>query len=131
ETGFEDADQGRKLRSQAARATFGRYFLFDWRRSRARSWRRRSLCVPGTAFHTRSEMQRASGQPMLRSVESLWPVAGQTAVIYLCLVVAMRLVGRRQLGQFTVLDLVIILVMGSAVETAMIHGDTSLRAGLV
>ena len=53
-----------------------------------------------------------------------------TAAIYLFLVAALRLLGRRQLGQLTVIDLVVILVLGSAVETSMIHGDTSLPVGL-
>jgi len=57
--------------------------------------------------------------------------AGATAAIYLFLIAGLRLVGRRQLGQLTVLDLVVVLVLGSAVETAMIHGDTSLPVGLV
>jgi uncharacterized membrane protein YcaP (DUF421 family) len=57
--------------------------------------------------------------------------AGSTAVIYLFLVTAMRLVSRRQLGQLTVIDLVVVLVLGSSVETAMIHGNTSLPVGLV
>jgi uncharacterized membrane protein YcaP (DUF421 family) len=61
----------------------------------------------------------------------LWVVAGTTALIYLFLTVTMRLLSRRQLGQLTVIDLVVVLVLGSSVETAMIHGDTSLPAGLV
>jgi uncharacterized membrane protein YcaP (DUF421 family) len=62
---------------------------------------------------------------------SLVEVAGSTAAIYLFLIVTLRLVGRRQLGQLTVIDLVVVLALGSAVETAMIHGNTSLAAGFV
>lgn len=61
----------------------------------------------------------------------LLEVAGSTAAIYLFLIVGLRVIGRRQLGQLTVLDLVVVLILGSAVETAMIHGDLSLPAGLV
>ncbi len=43
----------------------------------------------------------------------------------------LRTVGRRQLEQLTVIDLVVILILGSAVETAMIHGDITLPAALV
>jgi uncharacterized membrane protein YcaP (DUF421 family) len=53
-----------------------------------------------------------------------------TAALYLLLCAALRLLGRRQLGQLTVIDLVVILLLGSAVETAMIHGNTSLPVGL-
>ena len=63
-------------------------------------------------------------------VGSLAIVAGSTAAIYLFLIVLLRLFGRRQLGQLTVIDLVVVLLLGSAVETAMIHGDVSLPAGL-
>jgi uncharacterized membrane protein YcaP (DUF421 family) len=58
-------------------------------------------------------------------------VAGSTATIYLFLLVGLRTVGRRQLEQLTVIDLVVVLILGSAVETAMIHGDISLPAALV
>ncbi len=62
----------------------------------------------------------------------LWlEVAGSTAVIYLFLLVLLRIFGRRQLGQLTAVDLVVVLTLGSAVETSMIHGNTSLVAGLV
>lgn len=62
---------------------------------------------------------------------SLLQVALQTTVIYLYLVVALRILGRRQLGQLTVIDLLVVILLGSAVETALIHGDTSLKAGLL
>jgi len=62
-------------------------------------------------------------------VRSIAIVAGSTAAIYLFLLVLLRLFGRRQLGQLTVIDLVVVLLLGSAVETAMIHGDVSLPAG--
>jgi len=60
----------------------------------------------------------------------LWIIA-HTVVIYFFLIFLMRTIGRRTLGQLSVVDLVIIIVMGSAVETAMVNGDTSLQAGLV
>src|SRR5215469_14180286 len=64
-------------------------------------------------------------------VASLAVVSACTAGIYLFLVVLLRLFGRRQLGQLTIIDLLVVLLLGSAVETAMIHGDVSLWAGLV
>jgi uncharacterized membrane protein YcaP (DUF421 family) len=63
-------------------------------------------------------------------VTPMLEAAGATAGLYLFLIVALRLFGRRQLGQLTVIDLVVVLVLGSAVETAMIHGNTSLPVGL-
>jgi len=58
-------------------------------------------------------------------------VALNTLAIYLFLVLVIRLIGRRQLEQLSALDLVTLLLLGSAVETAMVHGSTTLIAGLV
>jgi uncharacterized membrane protein YcaP (DUF421 family) len=58
-------------------------------------------------------------------------VVGHTLVIFAFLVAGFRIVGRRALAQLTVVDLLVILLIGSAVETAMVAGDTSLGAGLV
>jgi uncharacterized membrane protein YcaP (DUF421 family) len=68
---------------------------------------------------------------MLPPVQSLLPVSVHTLVLYLLLIVGLRVVGRRQMGQLNVVDLTIIILLGSAVETAMIAGNTSLLAGLV
>ena len=63
--------------------------------------------------------------------QNLLIVALNTLCIYAFLAISMRVLSRRQLGQLTALDLMVIILLGSAVETAMVHGDTSLRAGLV
>ncbi len=65
------------------------------------------------------------------SAGTLLVVAGSTAGIYLFVIGLLRVVGRRQLAQLSALDLIVVLLLGSAVETAMIHGDVSLAAGLV
>ena len=61
----------------------------------------------------------------------LLPVVLHTIVIYVFLMAMLRLIGRRQLGQLTVIDLVVVILLGSAVETAMVNGNTSLQAGMV
>src|SRR5258708_6314760 len=81
-----------------------------------------------------SKMSRSMTGPIMAAglgdeVRSIAMVAESTAAISLFLLVLLRLFGRRQLGQFTVIDLVVVLLLGSAVETAMIHGDVSLPAG--
>ncbi|GAC1549472.1 MAG: DUF421 domain-containing protein [Herpetosiphon sp.] len=58
-------------------------------------------------------------------------VAMHTFLIYLFLIVGLRLMGRRHTGQLTIIDLIIIIVLGSAVETAMVAANTSLPAGIV
>jgi len=67
---------------------------------------------------------------MLSVLKPLLPVILHTAVIYTFLILMLRFAGRRQLGQLTTIDLVIIILLGSAVETAMVNGNTSLPAGL-
>jgi len=61
---------------------------------------------------------------------SLAIVAGTTTVIYLFLIALLRIFGRRELAQLTIVDLIVVLILGSAVETAMIHGNLTLPAGL-
>jgi uncharacterized membrane protein YcaP (DUF421 family) len=58
-------------------------------------------------------------------------VALHTFIIYVYLIVLVRVFGRRQLGQLTVIDLLVIILLGSTVETAMINGNTAIRAGLL
>jgi uncharacterized membrane protein YcaP (DUF421 family) len=52
-------------------------------------------------------------------------------VIYVFLLTLLRIFGRRQLAQLTTLDLVVVLLLGSAVETTMIRGYVVIAAGLV
>lgn len=80
---------------------------------------------------------------MYAIVRPLIPAFVNTLVVYTFLIALLRLAGRRQMGQLTGLDLLIILLLGSAVETALIgpspaptralfhDPNTSLAAGLV
>ncbi|MEP6756253.1 MAG: YetF domain-containing protein [Chthonomonadales bacterium] len=65
------------------------------------------------------------------SIQQVGTTVFQTASIYLFLILSLRFLGRRQLGQLTPFDLITVLILGSAVETAMIGGDTRLMTGLV
>jgi uncharacterized membrane protein YcaP (DUF421 family) len=58
------------------------------------------------------------------------PVVGHTAAIYVFLIVGFSLLGRRQVSQITFVELMIIMLLGSSVETAMVAGDTGIVAGL-
>jgi uncharacterized membrane protein YcaP (DUF421 family) len=71
-----------------------------------------------------SKMARSMTGPIMAA-----GLGDEVRSIYLFLLALLRLFGRRQLGQLTVIDLVVVLLLGSAVETAMIHGDVSLPAG--
>jgi uncharacterized membrane protein YcaP (DUF421 family) len=58
-------------------------------------------------------------------------IAAKTAVIYLFLIFGLRLLGKRELGQMSLYDLVMIIVLGNAVQNAMINNDNTLVGGLV
>jgi uncharacterized membrane protein YcaP (DUF421 family) len=58
-------------------------------------------------------------------------VAIRTAIVYLFLVVGLRLAGRREVGQMSILDLVVILIIANGVQNAMIGQNTTLIGGLV
>ena len=51
--------------------------------------------------------------------------------IYLALTIALRLFGKRELGQMTIFDLVLVLLVANAVQPAMTGPDTSLLGGLI
>lgn len=58
-------------------------------------------------------------------------VAIRTAIVYLFLVVGLRLAGRREVGQMSILDLVVILIIANGVQNAMIGENTTLVGGLI
>jgi uncharacterized membrane protein YcaP (DUF421 family) len=55
----------------------------------------------------------------------------RTAIVYVCLVLGFRFLGKREAGQLSTLDLVVLLVISNAVQNAMVGQNTSLIAGLV
>ena len=58
-------------------------------------------------------------------------IAGKTLFIYAFLIGGLRLLGKRELGQMTIYDLVLIIVLGNAVQNAMMNNDNSLCGGLI
>lgn len=61
----------------------------------------------------------------------VWEVVLRTVVVYIVVFALLRLAGKRELGQMSVLDLVVILVISNAVQNAMTGGDNSLTDGVV
>jgi len=60
-----------------------------------------------------------------------WHIFIRTAVVYLAVFVGLRVMGKRELGQMTVFDLVVILLIANAVQNAMVGPDTSLTGGVL
>lgn len=58
-------------------------------------------------------------------------ITGKTTVVYLFVVAGLRLLGKRELGQMSIYDLVLIVVIANSVQNAMLGEDNSLFGGLV
>lgn len=58
-------------------------------------------------------------------------LVGRSLVIYLALLMGLRFFGNREIGQFTLFDLVVILLVANAVQPAMTGPDSSLTGGVV
>jgi uncharacterized membrane protein YcaP (DUF421 family) len=70
--------------------------------------------------------------PSLPEIGSSLPeVVVRTAIVYLFVVTALRLSGKREVGQMSVLELVVILVISDAVQNSMVGDNTSVWGGLV
>jgi uncharacterized membrane protein YcaP (DUF421 family) len=55
----------------------------------------------------------------------------RSVAVYLFILVAIRLFGKKELAQLSVIDLVFILLISNAVQNAMVGSDTSLSGGVV
>ena len=62
---------------------------------------------------------------------SLPEVALRTAIVYLALLVFLRLAGKREVGQLSVLDLLVLLLIADAVQNAMVGENATIVGGLV
>lgn len=60
-----------------------------------------------------------------------WSIVLRTVIVYAAILLALRLAGKRELGQMTPFDLVVILLIANAVQNAMVGPDTSVTGGLI
>jgi uncharacterized membrane protein YcaP (DUF421 family) len=67
---------------------------------------------------------------MLFTGSVLLDIVDRTAIIYVAVLSGMRLSGKRQVGQLTPFDLVLLLLIANAVQNAMTGPGTSLIGGL-
>ncbi len=62
---------------------------------------------------------------------TIWEKVLRAAVVYLFLLIAFRLTGKRQVGQMTTFDLVVVLVISNVLQNAMIGADNSVAGGVL
>src|SRR5687768_13002385 len=55
----------------------------------------------------------------------------RTAIIYLVFLILLRLSGKRQIGQFTLFDIALVLLAANALQPAMTGPDQSVTGGVV
>ena len=58
-------------------------------------------------------------------------IALRTVIVLLALVIGLRLLGKRQMGQFNIYDLALIMLLANAVQNAMTNGDGHILTGIV
>ena len=64
-------------------------------------------------------------------VEGYLKIALSSSAVYLFIIVAIRLFGKKELAQLSIIDLVFILLISNAVQNAMVGSDSTLSGGLV
>jgi uncharacterized membrane protein YcaP (DUF421 family) len=57
-------------------------------------------------------------------------VASKSVIIYLFIVIAIRIFGKKELAQLSVMDLVFILLISNSVQNAMVGNDSSVQGGI-
>jgi uncharacterized membrane protein YcaP (DUF421 family) len=60
-----------------------------------------------------------------------WEFVLRGIVIYVFLIILLRVTGKRQIGQMSPFDLVLLLVLSNAVQNSMNGGDNSLIGGMI
>ena len=60
-----------------------------------------------------------------------WDILLRTALVYIALLIGLRLAGKREIGQMTIFDLVVLLLIANAVQNAMVGSDNSLTGGVL
>ncbi len=58
-------------------------------------------------------------------------IAGKSVTIYIFIIVAIRIFGKKELTQLSVIDLVFILLISNSVQNAMVGNDTTVQGGMV
>lgn len=60
-----------------------------------------------------------------------WEFVVRGLIVYFALLIMMRLGGKRQIGQMTPFDLILLLILSEGVQNAMVGDDKSVSAGLI
>lgn len=64
-------------------------------------------------------------------MEGLWAIVLRSISVYMFMLIAIRLSGKKELSQLNTSDVVLILLISNAVQNAMVGNDTSLLGGIL
>jgi hypothetical protein len=90
------------------------------RRRGADSDERRAVVQFASTWRDMFSLPLPVGEKVLRSL-----------LVFVFLVIALRLGGKREIGQITTLDLVVLLLVSNVLQNAMIGNDNSVIGGLI
>jgi len=68
---------------------------------------------------------------MFNLSEPAWQIVTRAVVVYVAVLFGLRWAGKHEIGQMTIFDLVLLLLLANAVQNAIIGGDTSVVGGLI
>ena len=60
-----------------------------------------------------------------------WEIIVRTFAVYLLVLLGVKLLGKKEMGQMSAPDLVLVLLLANAVQNAMVGADSSLGGGLL
>lgn len=60
-----------------------------------------------------------------------WEIIARSMLVYLFIYIGLRLSGKREMGQLSLVDFVVLLLLANAVQNAMLGTDTSLLGGVI
>jgi uncharacterized membrane protein YcaP (DUF421 family) len=60
-----------------------------------------------------------------------WHFVVRALIVYVVLLTMVRLSGKRSVGQFTPFDMILLILLGNAVQNALLGEDTSVGGGLL
>jgi uncharacterized membrane protein YcaP (DUF421 family) len=69
--------------------------------------------------------------PVFNLAMPWWHFVLRALIVYVVLLVMVRLSGKRSVGQFTPFDMILLILLGNAVQNALLGEDTSVGGGLL
>src|SRR5690606_21018661 len=94
---------------------------------RTKAWKKRS--PPAIRCRLLSPQNRVNS--VLQLSIPWWEIVLRGSVVFFVMMLLLRLSGKRTVGQFTPFDLLVLVLLGDAMQGSMIAGDESLPGGII